>query len=317
MHQESSSISSFKKFAWKLLLPVLLITGGVSLVFCYWFENKIILGNTSCGAYKINRILTSYNKNEIPIIGSSRAETSFIPELLGTNFFNYGLEGTQENVMLFFIEQECKKQGKTTPVIANIDLDGINTKSGDLLNYLYNSKDPEVKKLIDNYQTYYSIPYIKYLGQFENYFRYYLNNRTQLTKYAKDGAFIEKIVLPKKMLDDLIEFRRTHQDEFKNEEDLKSRFFETLRKYNNRSFIFVVPPYHSCYFSNYRNPEDAKAFLNELKSLSNVRVFDFSGVIYPDSLFINTTHLNYNGAMRFTKEFKDSLSTLKTINFNS
>jgi hypothetical protein len=317
MHPETSSISSFKKYATKLLLPVLLIVGVVAAAFCYWFEHRIILANPSCGAYKINRILTATNKNEIPIIGSSRAETSFIPELLGSDFFNYGLEGTQENVMLFFIEQECRKKNKTSPlIIANIDLDGINTKNGDLLNYLYNSKDPKVKKLIENYHYYHAVPFMKYIGQFENYFRYYLNNRTQLNKYAKDGAFIEKTVLPKKILDELIEYRRKNQDEFKHEAELKDRFFKTLKANNDRFFVFAVPPYHSCFFTNYKNPQDAKKFLDELRALPNVRVFDFSGIIYPDSLFINTTHLNYKGALRFTKEFKDSLNTLNMINFN-
>ena len=76
-------------------------------------------------------------------------------------------------------------------IIANIDLDGINTKSGDIANYLYNSNDPEVKKLIGgNYKLQYSIPFIKYVGQFENYLRYYLNNKMQLTKYSKGGAFM-------------------------------------------------------------------------------------------------------------------------------
>jgi hypothetical protein len=316
MPEESSSISNFRWFAFKLLLPVMLISVTAILVFCYWFENKIILGNPSCGAYKINRILTSVDPNEIPIIGSSRAETSFIPELLGKDFFNYGLEGTQENVMIFFMEQECLKKERTAPIIANIDLDGVNSKSGDLLNYLYNSRDPRVKPLMPNYESYYAFPFVKYLGQFENYFRYYLNNRTQLTKYAKDGAFIEKIVLPKAMLDQLIEYRRTHQDEFRHEEALKTKFMETIKKNGHRQFIFAIPPYHSCFFSNYRNPEDAKAFINELRNLKNVKVFDFSNVIYPDSLFINTTHLNYNGAVRFTKEFRDSLRTLKNSNFN-
>jgi hypothetical protein len=317
MQPETSSISNFKEFVKKLLFPVLLIVGLATAVFNWWFEKKIILGNPSCGAYKINRILTNADRNEIPIFGSSRAETSFIPELLDSRFFNYGLEGTQENVMMFFIEQECKKKDKASPlIIANIDLDGIDRKNGDLLNYLYNSRDPDVKPLINEYEYYHSVPFVRYLGQFENYFRYYLNNRTQLSKYAKDGAFIEKTVLPKKMMDDLIEYRRTHQDVFKHDPGLKKKFFQTLTLNPDRYFVFVVPPYHSCYFSNYKNPQDARAFLNELRTLNNVRVFDFSGVIYPDSLFINTTHLNYNGALRFTKEFRDSLSTLKNINFN-
>ncbi len=317
MHKENSSISNFRKYVIKILVPVLLIVGMISAAFCFLFEKKIILANENCGAYKINRIINLNDPTEIPIIGSSRAEASFIPEILGPNYFNYGLEGTQENVMLFFIKEECKKKNKRSSVIiANIDLDGINTKTGDIANYLYNSNDPEVKKLLGaDYKLQYSIPFVKYVGQFENYLRYYLNNRMQLTKYSKDGAFIDKTVLPQKMIDDLIKYRREHQDVFLHEDKLKKEFFKTINENKGRYFVFVVPPYHSCYFTNYKNPEDAKAFVNELRALANVRVFDFSSVIYPDSLFINTTHLNYNGAVRFTKEFKDSLTTVKITNF--
>ncbi len=311
MHKENSSISNFKRFLLKLVVPVGLALAGICFVFTYFFEQNIILANESCGAYKINRMISNQDPNEIPIFGSSRAEASFIPELLGENYFNYGLEGTQENVMLFFINEECKKKKTSSLIIANIDLDGINTKSGDLANYLYNSDNEGVKQLIGGYEMHYRIPFIKYIGQFENYFRYYLNNRMQLTKYSNKGAFIDKVVLPKKVMDELIEYRKKNQDVFLHEPELKKRFFETLRTNSKRQFVFVVPPYHSCYFNNYKNPEDAKAFLNELRALSNVKVFDFSSVIYPDSLFINTTHLNYNGAVRFTKEFKDSLNTLK------
>lgn len=311
MHRENSSISSFKKYILKIVFPVLLITGAISAVFTFLFECKIILANESCGAYKINRIISNSDENEIPIIGSSRAEASFIPELLGENYFNYGLEGTQENVMLFFIKEECKKKKKSPLIILNIDLDGINTKSGDLSNYLYNSDNEGVKKIIgEKWETHFSFPFIKYIGQFENYLRYYLNNKIQLTKYSGKGAFIDKVVLPQKMMDELIEYRRKNQDVFLNEPELTKDFFEAIRANKDRKFVFVIPPYHSCYFANYKNPEDAKAFVSELRALQNARVFDFSSVIYPDSLFINTTHLNYNGAVRFTKEFKDSLKTL-------
>ena len=311
MLRENSSISSFKKYFLKIVFPVVLIVGITCTVFSFIFEKKIILANESCGAYKINRIINNTDTNEIAIFGSSRAEASFIPEILGNAYFNYGLEGTQENVMLFFIREECKKK-KHTPVIANIDLDGINTKLGDISNYLYNSDDEGIKQLLgDKYEPYFSIPFIKYLGQFENYLRYYLNNRIQLTKYANKGAFIDKIVLPQKVMNELIAYRKKNQDVFLHEPDLKSNFFETVISNSDRKFIFVIPPYHSCFFSNYKNPEEAQTFINELRSLHNVRVFDFSNVIYPDSLFINTTHLNYNGAVRFSKELKDSLNMLK------
>jgi hypothetical protein len=165
----------------------------------------------------------------------------------------------------------------------------------------------------EKYEMQFSIPFIKYIGQFENYFRYYLNNRMQLTKYSDKGAFIDKLILPKKMMDELIAYRKKNQDEFRHETELKNKFFETVRSYPQRQFVFVIPPYHSSYFINYKNPEEAKDFVNELRALPNASVFDFSSVLYPDSLFINTTHLNYNGAVRFSKEFKDSLNTLKKL----
>lgn len=294
-----------------MVLPVILIVGCLCMIFTFYFERNIILSNESCGAYKINRIITSNNPEEIPIFGSSRAEASFIPELLGDNYFNYGLEGTQENVMLFFIKEECKKKKASPIIILNIDLDGINTKSGDIANYLYNSNVSGVKELIgDRYERHFAFPFIKYIGQFENYIRYYLNNRIQLTKYSGRGAFIDKTVLPQKLMDELIEYRRMHQDVFIHEPELKDEFFKVIRAYKKRKFVFVIPPYHSCYFTNYKNPADAKEFINDLRALPNVKVFDFSSVVYPDSLFINTTHLNYNGAVKFTKAFKDSLTTL-------
>ncbi len=314
MHKENSSISNFKKYAVKIVFPVILLVGVMSCAFTFWFEHKIILGNESCGAYKVNRVISNDDPYEIPIFGSSRAEASFVPEILGPHFFNYGLEGTQENVMLFFMKEEYRKKSKKMSpfVIVNIDLDGINTKTGDIANYLYNSDNEYVKLLIaERDEKHFAFPFIKYIGQFENYFRYYLNNRVQLTKYSNRGAFIDKVVLPKKMMDELIEYRKKNQDVFLHEPELKKEFFKTISECKERQFIFVIPPYHSCYFTNYKNPEDAKAFVDELRALQNVRVFDFSSVIYPDSLFINTTHLNYNGAVRFTKEFKDSLNTLK------
>ncbi len=313
MHKENSSISNFKKYVVSILLPVFLLVGISLAVFTYFFEQKIILGNENCGAYKINRILTNTDPNEIPIFGSSRAENSYIPEILGDNYFNYGVEATQENIMLFFIREECKKKNKKSPlIILNMDLDGINTKTGDIISYLYNSDNEKVRQLLgDKFEMRYSIPFIKYVGQFENYIRYYLNNKMQLTRYSNKGAFIDKIVLPPKIMNELIEYRKRVADIFLNEEPLKVEFFNTLKANPDRQFVIGIVPYHSCYFTNYKNPEDAKAFVNELRAIPNVRVFDFSGVSYPDSLFINTTHLNYNGAVKFTKQFRDSLNTLK------
>ena len=51
------------------------------------------------------------------------------------------------------------------------------------------------------------------------------------------------------------------------------------------------------------------ALTSEVKN-SNVAILDYSKLDIPDSLFFNTTHLNYNGAIRFTGVLKNNLDSL-------
>jgi hypothetical protein len=75
MEKENLYIFNFSKFVVVLFLTFSLF----GFCFNYLFEKKIILKSEISGAYKINRILTSNIENEIPIIGSSRAEGSYVP----------------------------------------------------------------------------------------------------------------------------------------------------------------------------------------------------------------------------------------------
>jgi hypothetical protein len=102
---------------------------------------------------------------------------------------------------------------------------------------------------------------------------------------------------------------------FKNDPTLEASFFEVFKKYKQRLFIISVIPYHySCFENDARGYIKAKAFLESLKKNLNVKVFDFSHAVYPDSLFFNTEHLNYQGAKRFSKELKDSIDQIQMVN---
>ncbi|MGZ4056888.1 MAG: hypothetical protein ACXVPM_18390, partial [Bacteroidia bacterium] len=61
-------------------------------------------------------------QSEIPIFGSSRAAGSYIPDLLDTNCFNYGVEKTEHLLLELFLKNEYAKK-KTTPIIINFDYD--------------------------------------------------------------------------------------------------------------------------------------------------------------------------------------------------
>lgn len=308
MIKRTSSISNFKKFVLAVIMPYFIALLLIGLVFTYFFEKKIILGSDISGAYKVNRIITSTDTNEVIFLGSSRAEGTFIPDSLVNNGFNYGMNGTQDDVILFFLREECKKKNKNTPIIINFDLDGLSYDIGDISNYLYNVNYSPVKKLLDtNYRAVYSLPFLKYYGYFELYSKYYLNAKTNLTKFTNNGASLEKNVLPEEEFKQLVKERLQQTYHFENDPLLEKEFYSIINANKNRLFVFVVVPYHYSFFNKFGNYEAAKQYLSSLEKSSNVKVLNFANLNFPDSYFINTTHLNLKGALEFNKILKDSL----------
>jgi hypothetical protein len=310
MPEQNSSISSFRQFLLRILLPLILIVGGAGYLFNLFFEKNVILKSQICGAYKVNRIINETHNDEIPIFGSSRAAYGIIPDSLGNNYFNYGLAGTQYDVTLFFLDKECKKS-KSTPIILNFDLDGLVSSLGDVSNYILNAGDPGVKELLGKeYKPYFQIPLIKYFGRFETYLGLYLNNKIQLTKFTNKGASIEKNVLPQKEFDGLVAERKNASTTFKNDSTLQKKLLDMIAANPSRRFIFIIAPYHSSYFEKYTNPTTAQAFLTQLNTIKNVKVFDFSKMPLADSMFLNTTHINIKGATVFNHQLRDSLASI-------
>jgi len=307
MASQNSSIFNFKKFLLIILFPLILSVFLLGIGFQFFFEKKVILNSEINGSFKINRIINSTYENEIPIFGSSRAEGCYIPSILGENYFNYGISGTQDDVLLFFLNEECKKK-RNTPIIINFDIEGLNYSIGDISNYIYNSEYPSVKKLLGkNYKFVFQIPFFKYYGYYELYLKMYLNNLINLTKKTDKGASLELNKLTQDKFNKLINQRELASGEFKNDKYLESEFLNIIKKNIKRKFIIVISPYHKSCFKNFKNYNDALIFFNKINLLANSKVLNFSHVDYPDSLFMNTTHLNYIGAQRFTKELKDSL----------
>jgi hypothetical protein len=291
-----------------LFISVVFLLGWL---FQYFFEKKIILTSPSSSAYKINRILNITDENEIPIFGASRAEGVFIPSILGKDFFNYGIEGTRDDVLLFFLKQECKKIKKTPNILLTFEIEGYSNSLGDLNSYILNINNPDVKSLIgNNYRWYYSIPFIKYFGKYESYFKDYLNERMMLTKYKDRGANIEKDELTKQTFNDLVKERENITSEFKNDSLLETKFIQLFRQYTDKKFIIIIPPYHPSYFAKFKNYDVALSFLSNLSKLSNISVLNYSHCFYPDSCYLNTSHLNYKGACIFNRMIKDTLQKI-------
>jgi hypothetical protein len=308
------STSGFKAFLIKVLLPFLLLVGCSGYLFNILFEKKIILSSDICGAYKVNRIITETHQDEIPIFGSSRAEEEYLPDMFGSNYFNYGLNGTGANVLLFFLKEECKKRKNSPYLIVNFDLSGFVKPLGDISNYIYNSNCPQVKKLLgNNYKISFSIPFIKYYGQYESYLKYYLNNSVKYNTFTNKGAALEKAEMDPGRFSARI--TKHFPTAFVQDTALESEFIRVMDENPQRFFVFVVAPYYQPYFKNLKNMPQAEKFLKYLREMKNVRVFDFSKACYADSLFGDALHLNYNGAVIFSGELNDSIKKLSIHNF--
>ena len=308
MPEQNSSISSFKKFLFRILLPLIIIVSGAGLVFNYLFEQNVILKNQGCGAAKVNRLLHQTNADEIPILGSSRAEGGVLPDSLGPNYFNYGLSGTGYDVTLFFAEQECKKKKNTPWILLELDLEGLLHGLGDVGNYIPCSNNASVKALMGSeYKPYFAIPFLRYYGRFESYLRSYMNQRLALTKISNKGALIEKNAMTPAAFAELVYLRENLNTVFTCDTTIRSRLLGIINNNPDRKFVFFVAPYHKSFFKNYLNAADAGRFLDTLAGYKNVRVLNFGKMELADSQFLNTSHVNFKGAVAFNRALKDSL----------
>ena len=305
---DNSSTSNFRKFLYCYLLPYLTLMLILISILGIFMEKEIILGSSSNGAYKINTIINSIDPHEVPIIGSSRAQGSLIPDSLGDQVFNYGMDGTGMNIHLFILQQELKKH-KTTPIILNIDMRGIGYGNGDLSYFLYNSSNSELENATGiTFPLVRKIPFIKYYGFFENYFAAYLTEKINFTKVSNKGGSFEINQRDSLNFQKNIRERLENPEKFEEDEKLTHQFETLLKENGARKIYLVISPYHKTYLQSYIGLQDFNKFLEKFKQFPNISVLDFSNLDLPDSCFFNTSHLNYIGAKRFSHLLKQRIN---------
>ncbi|WP_282039400.1 hypothetical protein [Saccharicrinis aurantiacus] len=293
----------------KIVLPFI-ITLFLVFIIGTIFEKFLVLNSSISGAAKVNTILNKNKKHEIAIIGSSRANSSYIPSILGSQYHNYGIDGTSMNVHLKLLNAELHKD-KTTPIIFNLDYNIWGNGTGDINNYIPCATQAVVKELLgDKYKFYFSIPSIKYYGNYEHYIRYYLNERMQLTKIIDNGASLETNKLSKAEFAKLINKRLNSKTKYNRNVYQFNTLNATIKDNPHRHFIFVIAPYHISAIQSFENKKEFYNDVNELTKHANSTLLDYSNFELGDSKFLNTTHLNYDGAILFSEALKDTLCGL-------
>ena len=303
MEKQNSSIFNFSIFLLKTLIATIIFGVTFSLIF----EKLIINTSQTIGASKINRLLTLEQTKEIPIFGFSRAECSFLPSIIGSEFYNYGISGTQSNIWLYLLEQELKKN-KTTAIIINFDLIGLVSSDGNISNYIPHWN--KSKHIIENKgEFYYNIPFIKYFGLYEQYFASYIQEKKNLTITTDNGAILQKNKQTKEMFESLVIKRRGAKVESKINNELSTKF-DLLINSTERPIVLIISPYHISCFNKNANFDKSYDYLNKLEKNKNITVLDLKDFVKDDDLFMNTTHLNHEGAIIFSKKIKELLTTM-------
>ena len=193
-------------------------------------------------------------------------------------------------------------------MLVNLDLTGLENGIGDISNYIPNSSYQPVRALMGaDYKPYFRIPLLRYYGFFETYFRAYLIDRIEVTKATNKGAILQKNELPREQFEEMVNRRRHLDNFFTYDTVLTQKLFRIITINPGRKFVFIVVPFHNSVFENFSNLDVAYKFLDSLRSYNNVKVFDFSKMPLADSMYLNTWHLNYKGAVAFNRLLRDSL----------
>lgn len=295
-------IFNFKYFI-KYVFKLILLVSIISLPLNYIFESQIIFKTNISGAYKVNKILSKETNNEIPIFGSSRALSNYVPSKIGSNIYNYGINGTGSKVWIFFLKNELQKSNNNS-IIINFDINGFNNYLGDVRNYIpnYNSTKP----LFEKRSIVYSIPVLKYYGFYFHYLKDYLQNRFNYTKITeKGGSFLSSNNIPDKFNFN-ISNRKLPKDSFVRNENHINQIIELIQ-HTDRKIYFVISPYHKSYLDEFVNYNSYEEFIAQFKDFKNIFFIDLKKMDLDDSMFFNSTHLNFSGATLFSDVLKDSL----------
>jgi hypothetical protein len=315
MQQKNSFTSNFKRLVLKNLLPVLLITA----VFCFAFDwvlmNQVVLKSPNSGSYKIYRMTHENDPNEIPILGSSRASGSYMPDLIDTNCYNYGIEKSQCDLILFYLKEERRKK-RSTPVIINFDYEMWN---GGAENGAYFVPSLDLSSVRSYYKSRHEydftlrVPTLRFYGEMQEHIKTYLAERSGKNHLNK-GGFILEDSPSNKVFQELVAQRRVTIRTLKTDQRKIERFEALIHSMKNRHFYLVVAPYHSSYFESITNINQGLSYLDKVNAFPNVTVLNYGNVDFPADHFQDTKHINYKGAVKFSEMLGQAIKTGKVAN---
>ena len=277
-----------------IVVAKILLTILVLLVLLDWGYTTVYLKNSDRG--KIQHIFNSKaRKYDVVILGSSRANNHFVPELFekkGLKTFNYGMSGAHLFEASLMLKLMAERNYKIKTVILEADLGLCNEKESDaiaakFLPYIHQSET--IKKhfsKLENFNALYYIPFYRYID-FDALigFREMYNTATGKPTNILDNLGYHPLGhKPGNMKNDIRALK-----------PIRNKYYEEIKqicKANHYNLITVMTPMCSNvkgldYF------EKANQIYPEIHNLENV--------VQGDQYFSSCGHMNDTGARMFTK----------------
>ena len=281
-----------KKFI--TLITKILLTLIVLLVVLDWTYTTVYLHSSNRG--KVEKVFNSKAKNyDVVILGSSRANNHFVPELFekkGFKTFNYGMSGAHLFEASLLLKLMAERNYKIKTVILEADLGLCNEKESDaiaakFLPYIHHS---EIIKnhcsKPENFKELYYIPFYRYVD-FDALigFREMYQTATDKPTNILDHQGYHPLTTnkPGNMKNDIRALK-----------PIRNKYYEEIKqicKQNNYNLIAVMTP--MC--TNVKGMDyfaKANQIYPEIQNLENV--------VVGDQYFSSCGHMNDAGARLFT-----------------
>jgi len=247
--------------------------------------------------YKMYRLFGNHPKDEIPIFGSSRAASNYVPSIISPKAFSYGIDGSGMNETLFLVENYLKSNPTGGPIIINLDPWGFpqSHEGGFVADYTLSPISPKPQC---------NIPGIRMIGKLRNVIADRINQRISVTKRIDHGA-TPQLVFRNKAEWDFIN-SKIEDCGFNVDNEWENRVL-ALHKASSREIIFVVGPCTMQWQKKFTGRTKLHRWLEKIRTQANIRVIDLSSMECKEDISFDDKHLNANGAEMFSRNLVDCL----------
>jgi hypothetical protein len=319
----------------------LLAFAAVALGMDTLMQRWAIFNDPDSNPAKVRRLIQTKDPEEIPVFGSSKGRSSFIPDSLGPTVYNYSMEKCNFDVVEFLLQTELAKDRKTPVILEFNHRFFIHSPEHtiDAATFVPNINLPGVRQYLQNtgrYELRFEVPGLRYFGAVQEYIRKGFSDEGSSSRNSvKGGMFTERaappvllasqvaarqrsIALREKLQHDLADVKAAISVEdryrlkvldafllFSAPEDRVARFEELLASRPDRQFLLAYTPQHWSELGGIANFNEITALFHEIERRHpNFHFYDYSHMKLPDTAFKNSSHLNNQGARAFCTAFK-------------